>query len=111
MRVYLSGPMSGLPEFNYPAFKAAALQLERFGFEVVNPAENGLPKEAAWEQHMRLDIQLMLDCDGLVMLSGWENSKGARIERRLAMELGLPVGDLETVLAFQCRPKFPGLGI
>ncbi|MCY1527250.1 hypothetical protein D9M68_623110 [compost metagenome] len=39
-RIYLAGPMTGLPEFNYPAFHAEAARLRALGYQVENPAEN-----------------------------------------------------------------------
>jgi hypothetical protein len=103
VRVYLSGPMTGMPEFNYPAFHEAARSLRAVGFEVVSPAEKPMEAHAPWVAHMRLDIELMLACAGVVMLPGWEQSKGARIERRLALELDMPVADIATVLRFQAQ--------
>jgi len=48
--IYLSGPMSGLPGFNFPAFHAAAAKLRADGFTVLNPAEtdNG-DTSKAWD--------------------------------------------------------------
>ena len=38
-KVYVAGPMRGIPEFNFPAFFAAADKLRGDGFAVFNPAE------------------------------------------------------------------------
>lgn len=90
MKIYISGPMSGLPELNFPAFNEAAAKLRKLGYEVINPAEK--PEEnnpdMAWADYMRLDIKLLMDCDAVALLPGWINSKGARIEITLAEELG-----------------------
>jgi hypothetical protein len=93
-RLYLCGPMSGLPDFNYPAFHQAAAWLRELGYPVINPAENGLPKGAPWTQHMRADIKELVDCDALAVLPDHENSLGARIEIELAAKLGLTVGSV-----------------
>ena len=92
--LYLCGPMSGLPDFNYPAFHQAAARLRGLGYRVTNPAENGLPKQSAWIEHMRADIKGLVDCDGLALLPGYENSKGAGVEIELAMGLGITVGSI-----------------
>lgn len=39
MRIYCSGPMTGLPDHNRPAFDAAAKRLREQGHFVINPAE------------------------------------------------------------------------
>lgn len=95
LRVYLAGPMSGLPGWNYPAFHQAAAALRAAGYQVVNPAENGLPPEAHWEQHMRRDIAALLTCGRLALLPGWAASKGAVLEERIARQLGMTVQSVE----------------
>jgi uncharacterized protein DUF4406 len=40
VKIYISGRMSGLPEFNFPAFHKAAADWRAAGWEVVNPAES-----------------------------------------------------------------------
>lgn len=40
-RIYLAGPMTGLPEHNFPAFHAEAARLRGLGYQVENPAEHG----------------------------------------------------------------------
>ena len=89
--IYLAGPMSGLPNFNHDAFNAAARALRATGAQVCNPAENGLPANAPWEQHMRRDLRAMLLCDLIVLLPGWENSRGANLEVQIARALGIKI--------------------
>lgn len=90
-RVYVCGPMTGLPEFNFPAFHAAAAALRAQGLEVVNPAEINLGQQGTWEQCMRAAIKGLCDCDGLVLLPGWQGSKGAHIELGIAHRLGMEI--------------------
>ena len=40
MRIYIAGPMTGLPDSNYPAFHAAEARLQALGHEPHNPARN-----------------------------------------------------------------------
>lgn len=101
MRIYLSGPMTGIPEFNYPAFNQAAAQLREKGYEVENPAENPAPESGAWVDWMRLAIKQMADCDTIVLLDGWQKSKGALIELKLAGDLGLSILTLAEMLAYE----------
>lgn len=89
MIVYISGPMTGLPDHNYPAFNAAAKYLRDLGHQVVNPAELSTPSpEKEWHHYMRDDIKAMMDCDSIYLLPGWTNSKGARLEYHIAVALG-----------------------
>ncbi len=90
-RVYIAGPMSGLPDFNYPAFNAAAERLRAAGFDVLNPAENPVPPCGTWLAYMRMALAQLVTCDTVVLLNGWERSKGAKIERQLAHDLGLNI--------------------
>jgi hypothetical protein len=88
-RVYISGPMTGVPLFNVPAFNLAAAHLRGFGFHVENPAES--PHCDSWQGYMRLALVQIARCDWLYMLPGWSGSKGALIEHRLAVDIGLRV--------------------
>lgn len=97
-RLYLCGPMSGLPEYNYPAFHAAAVLLREAGYTVTNPAENGLPPDAPWTQHMRADIKEMMDCDAVAVLPEYNKSRGAMVEINLATSLGMGTASVWTWL-------------
>lgn len=95
---YICGPMSGLPDFNYPAFNSAAKQLRDRGHTVFNPAENGLASSAPWTSHMRADIRMLMGCDRVVTLPGYRGSKGATLEVHIARALGMDVVSLAQVL-------------
>jgi hypothetical protein len=90
--------MTGLPEHNFPAFHAMANKVRELGYEVLNPADfdNALVDGLTWHQCMKRDIGLVAESDALVVLSGWEKSKGACIEVQLARWLNLPVFTCET---------------
>ena len=92
--VYISGPMTGMPGLNFPAFNAAAAALRERGLAVVNPAEINPDGSMAWEACMRADIKALCDCDVLALLPGWEGSKGAHLELHLAHRLGLQIMSL-----------------
>lgn len=94
-RVYISGPMTGQPDYNLPAFNAEAAKLRAQGYAVINPAENGLPDDAPWTEHMRRDITDLMTCGTIFMLPGWSRSQGAQIERDLAVRLGMTVAGAE----------------
>ena len=92
MIVYIAGPMTGLPDLNYPAFYAAEEALTAAGHAVLNPARNGTIVGNAWQQYMRLSIAQVLQAEAVALLPGWVNSRGALLERRIATALGLLVG-------------------
>ncbi len=100
-RIYIAGPMSGLPELNYPAFNARAAELRARGFHVENPAENPVPVCGSWEGYMRMAIAQLVTCDAIDLLPGWSSSRGATVEFGLAMNLGIPelalLSDLQPV--------------
>lgn len=93
-KVYIAGPMTGYPELNYPAFEMAAKKLRSMGFEVVSPAELNLIDES-YLRAMRKDILALVDCDHIVMLDGWEKSKGATLEHHIATVLEIERIELE----------------
>jgi hypothetical protein len=96
-RVYLAGPMTGLPELNFPAFNAQAHALRCKGYVVENPAENQMPEDWTpnWRSYMRLAIAQLVTCDTVALLPGWERSRGARIEAALGRDLGLRVVEVD----------------
>ena len=98
--VYLSGPMSNLPAFNFPAFHAGAAALRAEGYTVINPAElDEADTEPVgskpWASYLRRDIVELMKAEAIALLPGWENSKGARLELHIATELGFEVIELK----------------
>lgn len=91
-KVYISGAIAhhDLAE-RKAAFKAAERELAEMGFAPVNPFDNGVPAEAHWTHHMRADIGLLVGCDYIYMLRGWELSKGAKLEHDVATSCGIKV--------------------
>lgn len=105
---YLAGPMSGIPQFNYPEFHRIAAELRDAGYSIISPAEQDSPEmqKAAlassdglvdgqmpvdgpgivmagenWGQVMARDVRLIFDyCDGVIVMNGWEKSRGSRLE-------------------------------
>jgi hypothetical protein len=96
--LYVSGPMTGLPDLNFPAFHAAAAKLRAAGFAVVNPADLNPDPAATWAQCMRADIKALCDCDGLALLPGWQDSRGAKLEKHIAEALAMDVRAVESWL-------------
>lgn len=116
MKVYVAGPMRGIPEFNFPAFHAATARLRAEGHTVFNPAErdiqthgvdiskgNATGDEALaaathgfnLREALKDDLEFIcLHADAIALLPGWENSKGARAERAAGEALGLKIFEI-----------------
>lgn len=108
-KIYVAGPMQGVPYFNFPRFHAVTAGMRDCGHEVFNPAEedikrnggvdisascpHGLLSEIKGEhvfslrQALKEDTAFICGCDIIVMLPGWEKSNGAQAEHRLAVAL------------------------
>lgn len=98
MRIYIAGPMTGLPELNFPAFHAAAICLRARGHDAVNPAEIPQDKSAGWDACMRRALAQMLTCEAVALLPDWQRSRGASLEAFVAAQLGLDVLPITQVL-------------
>ena len=99
MKLYIAGPMRGLPQFNFPAFMEAEKSLKAKGFAVYNPAAEdlregfdpdkpGVITGERYELWMLRDLEAIKGVDGVCALPGWEKSEGARREIVHAMALG-----------------------
>lgn len=89
-KIYISGAIAhhDLDE-RKSAFRRAEDFLRSAGYKPVNPFSNGLPDDADWHCHMKVDIGLLLQCDAIYMLDGWWESKGAKLELDVATSCGL----------------------
>lgn len=90
MTVYLSGPMSGLPLLNVPAFAEAAGQLRARGVTVISPPEL-VPEPRPYWWCILVDLWHLRRAEMLIQLPGWRRSRGARIEACAAILLGLDI--------------------
>lgn len=96
MSLYVAGPMSGLPDYNREAFDQAADRLRSEGVSCATPIETAIEAYGTWEAakqarreaHVRADLTVLLECDGVVFLPGWEESPGALLEARVALATG-----------------------
>lgn len=99
MKLYIAGPMTGLPENNYPAFNTAANELRGHGYKVENPADNTVDTED-YTDYLRAGLAQLLRCDGVAVLEDWWLSGGARWEVQTAGMLRLPVRPVAEWLRF-----------
>ena len=92
---YLSGPMTGIDDYNFPAFHEAAARLRKQGFTVFNPAESFDGKQDLdWTTYMKHDYEAILNCGAVMLIDGWRNSLGATLEVLFALSVGKPVFEL-----------------
>lgn len=91
-KIYISGAIAHQDlEERMRAFDLAERWLSLKGYEPINPFKNGVSQEEHWMVHMRVDIALLLECDYIYMLHGWELSKGAKLELDVASSCGIRV--------------------
>lgn len=113
--IYIAGPMSGYPEFNFPAFFAAEEKLREDGWTVWNPAakdQEGELDEVAYKtgdaklviekgfdfrEAYLWDVTKVIQSDGIYMLPGWEYSPGASGEHAVAVALKRHYPDFEII--------------
>lgn len=116
MILYIAGPMTGLPDLNYPQFRDVAGRLQALGFDVLDPStideqfplkhddgcevvmgdggamfcECGAIERKNWQWYMRKAVGMLAEADGVALLRGWERSRGASAEVALAKALEIP---------------------
>lgn len=120
MRIYICGPMTGIPLFNFPTFDDARDTLNDECHEAVSPAdldrEHGfdpanLPDDYDWftipesagtrEEIIKRDTEAIMSCQGIYLLPGWSNSVGAKAEAALARWAGLRIFDGDPNFTFE----------
>jgi hypothetical protein len=84
-KLYLAGPMTGLPSLNRADFIDAAVRLRFLGFDVISPVELN-PPSRDWAAAMKVAIPALMRCDAVALLPGWENSRGAALEVQIARQ-------------------------
>lgn len=89
-KYYVSGPMTGIDDFNFPAFHSACRKLRFAGLTIVSPHELNAPKnltgEALWRHMMDLCVLQVAKCQATIFLPGWMTSRGARQELEWGLE-------------------------
>lgn len=102
-KVYIAGPMRGYAELNFPAFLDASHRFRCAGWTVRNPVEIGReafgldPQAVSPAAFLREDVRILIDCDAIAVLPGWELSTGAKCEAAVARSLGLTFYDATTL--------------
>ena len=108
MKLYIAGPMTGLPEFNYPAFRRAVSLLTNHGYEVESPHVNGETHDqdtTPWETYIRLGLLQLLNCEAIALLDGWEKSRGVAMELYVARAIKMPAEPIQYWIGKAVMPK------
>lgn len=94
-KVFISGPMTGIEDWNHPLFNMVALELRGSGYSVCNPAEfyDG-DQTRARAEYMRKSFEGLLESEMVFLLPGWQDSEGALVEAAAGVQLGLLVTEL-----------------
>lgn len=80
MRVYISGPITGRPDYLQEFGKTEQLLLG-LGHEVINPTKVSESFPAlSYGEYMKIDLALLEICDAIYLLDDWEQSAGAQLE-------------------------------
>ena len=88
-KIYISGAVTSDPDFRCKFERAEELLREK-GYIPVNPVKTEVEGKE-WEYYLKKDLKKLLKCDGIYILSDWHNSKGARLEIQVALDLGYEV--------------------
>lgn len=104
--------MTGIADYNRPAFAEAAAILRGAGLEVFNPGElnEAIIQPFTWEKCMKKCISELVWQDGLVLLPKWETSRGARLEFHIASEIGMLTFDWDLFMRHLKKAASEGLG-
>jgi len=97
-KIYISGPMTGKPDLNFPAFNEAAAALRALGWVVVNPVDVNPDPGVDWLTCIVADLEAMRGCTAIALLPGHEASDGAAMEKIAAKRLGMSFHNIEDLL-------------
>lgn len=91
LTIYIAGPITSMVDGNKPAFYEAQRLLQNMGHRTINPY-NVAGDQTNWNLALRADLAMMFaTCDALVLLPGWERSKGAMLELHNAFHTGMTI--------------------
>ena len=89
-KVYIAGPITGVEGYKDNFIKAAELLRSR-GMEPVDPTDPGTVEGAPYKFYIDRGLKKLIECDAVLMLPGWEDSKGAFLECYYAQITEIPI--------------------
>lgn len=93
-KVFISSKMTGLPGYNYAAFKEMEETLKKEGnYVVLNPAQIGVKYgyNEPYDFYIRKSLKMLLEADEALFFGDYKNSKGSQIEWKVAEMVGIPI--------------------
>jgi len=95
--IYLSGPMTGKVDYNYPLFNQVASEVRALGYRCINPAEfYGGHGDRTRQEYMRKSVQAVLNSTHMILLPDWRDSTGSTLECAIANEIGMTIQEYKT---------------
>lgn len=91
--VYLSGPMTGLPDYNRAEFNMRAEAFKALGYSVNNPADISVTHgtDKSYEFYFKRALRMMLDADVVYVFGDTTQSRGVEMELQVAKMAGMQV--------------------
>ena len=93
MKIFISGRITGLHlSVAKRRFNQAEDYLKRLGYDAINPMKvTPYNPQLEWKHYMISGIKELMECESIYLLTGWHESKGARIEFEIAKEMGFKI--------------------
>ena len=88
MKVYISGAITNDPYYK-EHFEKVEEELLAGGLDVINPAKKG--PGYTYKEYMDMSLKELMQCDTIMMLKGYEYSKGALLELHYAQCVGMNI--------------------
>ncbi|TKZ29880.1 DUF4406 domain-containing protein [Brachyspira catarrhinii] len=115
IKIYLSGAITGRKNYKQEFYEAKEKLIkfqednnkrkdkEKIDLDIIIPCDyDHLNKSGKWEEYLKNDIKLLVDCDCLIDIENESyNSKGAMLEKMICMALGIPIISLSAFLDYK----------
>ncbi|MCZ9850208.1 DUF4406 domain-containing protein [Brachyspira hyodysenteriae] len=119
-KIYLSGAITGRENYKQEFYEAKKKLIkfqednnkrkdtERIDLDIIVPCDYGyLNKTGRWEDYLKNDIKLLVDCDCLIDIENEScNSKGALLEKMICTALEIPIISLSSFLSYKATYKY-----
>jgi hypothetical protein len=93
-KIFIAGPMRGYPNYNFDKFDRIEKLLKDNGIDCINPGRISRKfKEVevnndinVYNEMVRLQQEAQKTCNAILLLDGWQWSKGVKLEVKTATE-------------------------